>query len=124
FRDGLLFFTGRMSEMIKTAGANVAPREVELAVAGLPGVKAAFVVGLPDAQRGQIVGCIVCPEDGSTVEPSAITEQLRSLLSSYKIPRRMLVMPYDDAPWLASGKIDKARTVELLVASAGEGDSR
>jgi len=43
FRDGFLFFTGRLSEMIKTAGANVAPREVELAVAGLSGVKAAFV---------------------------------------------------------------------------------
>ena len=30
-RDGLLFFTGRRTEMIKTGGANVAPREVELA---------------------------------------------------------------------------------------------
>jgi hypothetical protein len=42
------------------------------------------------------------------------------LLSAYKIPRRMLVLPYDDAPWLPSGKIDKARVIELLAASAHE----
>jgi acyl-CoA synthetase (AMP-forming)/AMP-acid ligase II len=118
FRDGLLFFTGRLSEMIKTAGANVAPREVELTVAGLPGVKAAFVVGIPDAQRGQIVGCLVCPEEGEAIDASTITEQLGPLISAYKIPKRMLVLPYDDAPWLPSGKIDKARVVELLDASA------
>jgi acyl-CoA synthetase (AMP-forming)/AMP-acid ligase II len=120
FRDGLLFFTGRLSEMIKTAGANVAPREVELTVAALPGVKAAFVVGIPDAQRGEVVGCLVCPEDGQEVDPAGVTEQLVPLLSAYKIPRRMLVLPYDEAPWLPSGKIDKARVIELLAASAHE----
>ena len=73
-------------------------------------------MGIPDAQRGEIVGCLVCPDEGHVVDPSSIIEQLGPLLSSYKIPRRVLVLPYDDAPWMASGKIDKARVVELLVA--------
>ena len=56
FRDSYLFFTGRSTEMIKTGGANVAPREVELALESLSGVQAAFVVGLPDAQRESVGG--------------------------------------------------------------------
>jgi acyl-CoA synthetase (AMP-forming)/AMP-acid ligase II len=113
-RDGLLFFTGRLSEMIKTGGANVAPREVELAIESLPGVKAAFVVGVPDADRGELVACLVCPEAGEVFEPESLRTQLAPILSSYKIPRRVLVTPYDDAPWLSSGKINKAAVVELF----------
>jgi acyl-CoA synthetase (AMP-forming)/AMP-acid ligase II len=119
FRDGLLYFTGRLTEMIKTGGANVAPREVELAVEALPGVQAAFVVGIPDAERGQLVGCLVCPEAGHDVDVAAITTQLRAVLSSYKVPRRMVVLPYDDAPWLPSGKVNKARVIELLTRTEG-----
>jgi acyl-CoA synthetase (AMP-forming)/AMP-acid ligase II len=119
FRDGFLFFTGRRTEMIKTGGANVAPREVELVVESLPGVKAAFVVGIPDASRGQVVGCLVCPDVDCEIDPASITAQLSEQLSSYKIPRRILVVPYDDAPWLATGKISKPRVLELFTQPQG-----
>jgi acyl-CoA synthetase (AMP-forming)/AMP-acid ligase II len=114
FRDGFLFFTGRRTEMIKTGGANVAPREVELAIEALPGVKAAFVVGLPDAERGELVGCLVCPDEGHELDPASITDQLRDQLASYKIPRTIMVVPYDSAPWLPTGKVSKPRIVDLL----------
>jgi acyl-CoA synthetase (AMP-forming)/AMP-acid ligase II len=117
FRDGYLFFTGRLTEMIKTGGANVAPREVELAVESLPGVKAAFVVGLPDAERGQIVGCLVCPEPGCDLRDDEMTSRLRDQLSSFKIPRKIVVTDYEDAPWLASGKISKPRVIEMLLST-------
>ena len=113
-RDGFLFFTGRLTEMIKTSGANVAPREVELAIESRPGVQAAFVVGLPDAERGELVGCIVCPEPGHELDPASLSDQLRDELASYKIPRKMMVVPYDDMPWLPTGKMSKPRIVELL----------
>ncbi len=122
FREGLLFFTGRSTEMIKTGGANVAPREVEVVLESLPGVQAAFVVGLPDPQRGELVGCLVCPEADTEIDPSALTEQLRTLLSTYKIPRVMKVVPYEDAPWLPSGKISKPRVADLLTAPT-DGDA-
>jgi acyl-CoA synthetase (AMP-forming)/AMP-acid ligase II len=118
FREGFLFFAGRSTDMIKTGGANVSPREVELAVQSLPGVKVAFVVGLPDAARGDVVGCLVCPEPGHVVDPETITVQLRDRLSSFKVPRSMVVVPYDEAPWTPSGKISKAGIVELLSGSA------
>lgn len=116
FRDGLLFFTGRATGMIKTAGANVAPGEVEAALVSLPGVQAAFVAGVPDADRGEVVAALVCPEPGHELDPAALVGQLRSMLSSYKVPRRFVVAPYEDAPWLPSGKVSRPRLVERLTA--------
>ena len=113
-RDGFLFFTGRLTEMIKTGGANVAPREVELAIEAHPGVQAAFVVGIPDEERGELVGCIVCPAPGHELDPAALRDQLRDELASYKIPRKVMVVHYDDLPWLPTGKMSKPRIVELL----------
>jgi acyl-CoA synthetase (AMP-forming)/AMP-acid ligase II len=120
FRDRLLFFTGRRSEMIKTGGANVSPREVEAALESFPEVKAAFVVGVPNDERGEIVGAVVCPEPHCRLDVAALTERLRADLSSYKVPKRIVVVPYDDAPWLASGKISKPRIGKLLLSKADE----
>ncbi len=124
FRESLLFFTGRSTEMIKTGGANVAPREVELAIQSLPGVQAAFVVGLPDAKRGQLVGCLVCPEPDAAIDPAELTGKLRDVLSTYKIPRVVKVVPYEEAPWLPSGKISKPRVVDLLSEPTRTGSAR
>lgn len=118
FRGGFLFFTGRSTEMIKTRGANVAPREVELALEALPGVQAAFVVGIPDATRGERIGALVCPDDGQQLDPVLLRDQLVEVLSSYKVPHRILVLPYDEAPWLESGKISKRGILELFDARA------
>jgi len=114
FNDGMLFFTGRSSEVIKTSGANVSPREVEVALEALVGVRAAFVVGVPDNERDQVVCSMVCPERGHDLDTRELTERLRDQLSNYKIPTRIMVVPYEDAPWLASGKISKPRVVEMF----------
>jgi acyl-CoA synthetase (AMP-forming)/AMP-acid ligase II len=113
-RDGFLFFTGRLTEMIKTGGANVAPREVELAIEARPGVQAAFVVGIPDDERGELVGCVVCPEPGHALDPAALRDELREELAGYKIPREIKVVAYDDMPWLPTGKVSRPRLVALL----------
>jgi acyl-CoA synthetase (AMP-forming)/AMP-acid ligase II len=47
-----------------------------------------------------------------------MTAQLRDQLSSFKIPRQIVVTDYDDAPWLASGKISKPRVIEMLMGAA------
>ena len=50
--DGFVYFVGRLSAMIKTAGANVSAAEVEKAIAKVAGTEA-HVVGIPDAERGR-----------------------------------------------------------------------
>src|SRR5262249_40247404 len=87
---GLLHWTGRITSMIKTSGANVAPVEVEEVLDSHPDVKRAAVIGVPDAIAGELViGCVV-PVPGATVDENALREHTRAGLSSYKVPRRIL----------------------------------
>jgi acyl-CoA synthetase (AMP-forming)/AMP-acid ligase II len=71
--DGVLYFKARLGEMIKTAGANVTPREVEVEIERFPEVSSAFVVGLPDPVRGQNVAAAWCSSaaHSSTPRPRA-----------------------------------------------------
>ena len=106
--DGVYYFVGRAGAMIKTAGANVAPAEVETAItAVLPQPDAAVhVVGLPDDDRGQIVGAVIATDTGAAVDVPGLQDALRNELSAYKIPRRVVVVRHADIPTLSSGKVD------------------
>jgi acyl-CoA synthetase (AMP-forming)/AMP-acid ligase II len=112
--EGHLFFKGRLGDMIKTAGTNVAPREVEIALEALPEVKLAAVVGVPDPVRGQIVTAAVVAEPGQRVDPDAVRARLRDELSSFKVPRHVFVLKHDEVPLTDTGKVHKQRLLELL----------
>jgi acyl-CoA synthetase (AMP-forming)/AMP-acid ligase II len=117
---GLYFFTGRVTEMIKAHGANVAPPEVEMVLESLPEVKFAFVVGIPDATRGEQVAGVVVPADGHQIDVGALQERCRTELSSYKVPRVLVVVAENDVPWLATGKPDKLTMKRMLTEEPGE----
>jgi acyl-CoA synthetase (AMP-forming)/AMP-acid ligase II len=106
-RDGYLFFEGRLSEMIKTSGSNVAPQEVEMALAQFPEVGTAVVLGVPDPDRGEVVGVVLAPKPGMELDPADIMERLSKQISSYKVPTKVLVVPEAELPALATGKVDK-----------------
>ncbi len=106
--DGFVYFIGRRGAMIKTAGANVAPAEVERAIANVADGTVAHVIGLPDPQRGQLVAAVVALEDGAEFDEAAVRERLAAELSSYKIPKRFATVPRSDIPVLSSGKVDLA----------------
>lgn len=111
--DGFVYFKGRSSDMIKTAGANVSPREVEgafLEVAGL----VAHVVGVDDAARGQLVAALVRAPEGEAVDVDELTARLRERLSAYKVPRRIRVVDGTEVPMMSSGKLDLRGIKELL----------
>lgn len=108
--DGLHYFHGRAGDMIKTGGANVSPREVEgvLADAGIR----AHVLGLDDADKGQVVAAAVVG-DPSTLDLDGVRRLLGDRLSSYKVPKRLLVLRDDEVPMMSSGKLD-ARALRSL----------
>jgi acyl-CoA synthetase (AMP-forming)/AMP-acid ligase II len=118
--DGIVYFTGRATEMIKTKGSNVAPPEVEAVLAAHPDVATATVVGLPDDDLGQQVAAAVAIRAG---HPHPSAEELRAWvkerLAGYKVPQRVLVIDEADVPSLASGKIDR-RALGVRLAAAGD----
>jgi fatty-acyl-CoA synthase len=114
--DGRLQFVGRHSEMIKTAGINVSPAEIEATLLTFPGVLEAAVVGAPDAARGEVPVAFVV--SSGEVEEGAVREHCRALLSSYKVPRQVIRL--DALPQTATGKLTRKALVEML---AREGHS-
>jgi acyl-CoA synthetase (AMP-forming)/AMP-acid ligase II len=112
--DGFVYFIGRRGAMIKTAGANVAPAEVEKAIAAVTAGLVAHVVGLPDPERGQVVAAVVVVDEGATFDETAVRAELRERLSAYKIPRRFATIRPSELPVMSSGKIDMQRLTEMF----------
>ena len=105
-RDGFVYYIRRRGSMIKTAGANVSPAEVEQAIARATGGAVAHVLGIPDAERGQIVAAVVALENGDQFDETTLRRKLAEELSVYKIPKRFAAIPAAELPLLASGKVD------------------
>jgi len=112
---GYVYFIGRRGAMIKTAGANVAPAEVEKAIAKVAGL-VAHVVGLPDPDRGQVVAAVIALDEGVPFDEATLRQQLKTELSAYKIPRRFAAVPSADIPLMSSGKIDMPRLTKVFDA--------
>ena len=113
--DGHLFFLGRGGEMIKTSGANVSPREVELALTAFPEVSEAVVLGKSDRRAGEIVVAVVVPEPGERLDPEQLRQRLDAELSSYKIPKLFITdLRGEDLPRTDSGKVQKHELLERI----------
>ena len=112
---GHLFFKGRIGEMIKTGGANVAPREIELLLATMPEVMAAHAVGLPHPERGENVALAVVLREGAKLDQTALHARLKEELSAYKLPRHYFFLASREIPMTDSGKLDRRRLREALV---------
>jgi len=114
--DGVLFFTARLGDLIKTGGANVAPREVEIAIDEQPEVHCSYVVGLPDPDRGQQVAAAIIRNEGAVLDASTLRERLRQQLAAYKVPVTYFFCAQADIPFTDSGKVDKRRLTQYLLS--------
>src|SRR5215468_2554862 len=112
--DGRLRFRGRIKEMVKTGGINVAPLEVEEVLLGHPAVEQAYVVGLPDARKEEILAAIVVLRDGHDAAPETLRAFCRKGLAAFKVPQEFRVMRRDELPVTATGKVQKFRLAEML----------
>jgi acyl-CoA synthetase (AMP-forming)/AMP-acid ligase II len=105
---GRPYFVGRFTEMVKSRGANVAPREVELFLEEHFGeVLYAFVLGLPHPELGEEVTAVLVPAQGRTIDPDDLVARARRQISGYKVPTRIEIWSEAEVPWLGSGKPDK-----------------
>lgn len=110
--DGYVHWTGRLTDMIKTAGANVSPAELKRVIQRvLPTFKISEVVGVADDKLGQIVVLCVVLQDGDQQSEEAIRKTLKEHVAAYKVPKRVLFFTEDDIPMTASG--EKVKDAEL-----------
>lgn len=106
--EGYLTYRGRVKEMIKPGGFNVATQEIEVFLKTYPGVRQAVVVGVPDARLGEVGYAYIECQDGADISPFALQQYCREHIASYKVPR---YVEFIDA-WPLTGS-QKIRKLEL-----------
>ncbi len=121
--DGFLFITGRKKELIIMAGEKIAPYEIEEVIRQHPAVLLTAVIGVKDAQRGEVPVAFIQLEPGITEKPTAqdIRIFVRQRLAAYKMPRDVYFV--EDMPRSPTGKILKRSLqvpeVRTVVAAQG-----
>ena len=90
--NGEITLLGRGSNCINTGGEKVFPEEVEEAIKRHPDVDDCLVVGLPDDRFGQRIVALVGSTSATPPSGDEVRAWLRPSLSSFKIPRSVLVL--------------------------------
>ena len=104
--DGMLWFSDRYKDVIKSGGENVASIEVEKALyAASDDVAEAVIVGLPHERWTEAITAVVVAKPGSAIDPDALVTDMRSHIASFKLPKSVIVV--DELPKTSTGKIQK-----------------
>jgi malonyl-CoA/methylmalonyl-CoA synthetase len=111
--DGYLRIVGRAKDLIISGGFNVYPKEIELAIDELDGVKESAVIGLPHPDFGEGVAAVVVRESGSSIGEEDILRAVQARLAKFKQPKRVFFV--DDLPRNAMGKVQKNMLRESYV---------
>lgn len=114
--DGQHYYEGRVRDVIRRSGENIAAAEVELQIMALPEVDEVGVIPVPDPQRDEEVKAVVVLQPGATLTAQDIEAWCLQGLARFKVPR--YVEFRDSLPHTSSGKIAKA---ELRSEPAGDG---
>lgn len=108
---GYYYIVGRIKDMIKRAGENIAANEVESIIEMMAGVAEAAVVGVPDERRGEEVKACLVLADGyavTDVPPQSVLDHCALHLAAFKLPRYLEYRAVP-LPRTASGKVAKTQ---------------
>ncbi|UCE86564.1 MAG: AMP-binding protein [Deltaproteobacteria bacterium] len=124
--DGHLHWKGRLSNLIKTGGANVSPVEIEEALHGYADLRVGLAVGVPHPTLGEAVVLCAVAREGAVVEEDAVRRYLRSKLAAYKVPKRVLFFRADELSYTGNQKIQlgplREAALKRLASDGGEID--
>jgi fatty-acyl-CoA synthase len=112
--DGRLYYRGRLKEMVKSGGINIAPVEIEETLMRHPEVRNAYVIGVPDPQLDEVLVAVIIPHEGASPSAEALTLFCRQELAAYKVPTRYRFATDAELPLTSTGKLQKMRLHTLL----------
>jgi fatty-acyl-CoA synthase len=106
--EGFLHWSGRLSNLIKTGGANVSPVEVENTAGTHPHLKVALAVGVGHPTLGEVIVLCAVPVEGASPDEQEIRAFLRQRLAAYKVPRRVLFFRESEVSYTGNQKVQLA----------------
>jgi acetyl-CoA synthetase len=106
--DGFYWYRGRTDDVIKSAGYRIGPSEIENCLLEHPAVANVAVIGVPDAERGNVIKAVVVLTAGHIASPAlegALRDHVRARLAPYQCPR---LFDFADAlPMTTTGKVQR-----------------
>jgi fatty-acyl-CoA synthase len=106
--DGALHWTGRLSNLIKTGGANVSPIEIQELLESYSGLRLGIPVGIEHPTLGEVVVLCAVAIEGAAPDEEAVRAWLRERLAAYKVPRRVLFFRADELAYTGNQKVQVA----------------
>ena len=105
--QGVVWFTDRLKDVIKSGGENVSSVDVERVVSAAPGVRECCIVGVPDPYWGEAVCAVVVPDGTVEVDELAgrVVAYAKEHLAGFQVPKS--VVSVDELPRTATGKVRK-----------------
>jgi len=103
--DGYIYLAGRSSEMYKSGGENVFPREIEEVLENHPAVLFAAVVGVPDDLYQEVGHAFIMLKPGQEVDADTLREHCKAHLANFKVPKKFTIRP--ELALLPNGKVNK-----------------
>ena len=111
--DGRLRMIGRLKDVFRVGGENVAPAEVEEVLLAHPAVETAQVVGVPDKRLGEVPCAYVTVKSNRSVSEGELIEWCKARCANFRVPRYLrIVADFEAIGMTASGKVQKARLRE------------
>ena len=111
--DGRLRMTGRLKDVFRVGGENVAPAEVEEVLLAHPAVETAQVIGVPDKRLGEVGCAYVTVKANTTASESELLEWCKARCANFRVPRYLrIVADFESIGMTASGKVQKAKLRE------------
>ena len=114
--QGYLHWKGRLSNIIKTGGANVSPLEIEEALLSFPNMRISVPFGAPHPSLGEVIVLCAVAIEGRTLKEEAILAFLRQKLAVYKLPRKILLFVESDLSFTGTQKIQTGKLIERALA--------
>jgi fatty-acyl-CoA synthase len=109
--DGRLRMSGRLKDVFRVGGENVAPAEVEEVLLAHPAVETAQVIGVPDARLGEVGAAYVTLK--GEVSEKELLEWCKARMANFRVPRYLrIVEDFEAIGMTASGKVQKTRLRE------------
>ena len=109
-----IFFLGRLKDMLKVGGENVAAVEIESFISNHPAVKLVQVVGVPDARLVEVAAAFIELRPGAKATEQEIIEFCKGKIASFKVPRHVRFV----TEWpMSSTKIQKYKLRDDFVAN-------
>jgi malonyl-CoA/methylmalonyl-CoA synthetase len=102
---GYLSIVGRAKDLVISGGYNVYPKEIELLLDELPGVRESAVFGVPHADFGEAVTAAIVLATGASLTEKQVIDHVKARLANFKVPKRVVFL--NDLPRNAMGKVLK-----------------